>query len=119
MTIRDTAQAEAMDLEELRAENEALRAELAELRRDMEEQRYDSDVDSCHIAGLTAQLKALIAEGDACPNKAAHPLLERAEYIHSRTGEKVIKTRAYPLYREAFDAEAAELGIEHPEKIRG
>jgi FtsZ-binding cell division protein ZapB len=121
-----SGQTEAMEVAELRVENqrlqaevEQLQAELEELRQEMAEVRYDSDVDVCHAAGLTAQIKALIAEGDACPNKAAHPLLERVEYTHSRTGEKVMKTRAYPLYREAFDAEALACGIEHPEKIRG
>jgi len=108
-----------LDLDELRAENEALKAEIEEMRHEIEELHADADLDACHVAGLTAQIKALIAEGDACPEKAAHPLLERAQYIHSRTGEAVIKTRAFPLYREAFDAEAASLGIAHPEKIRG
>ncbi len=107
------------DLDELRADNEALRAELDDLRREVEELHYEADIDACHVAGLTAQLKALIAEGDACPNKAAHPLLERVQYTHARSGETVTKTRAFPLYREAFDAEAHRLGIECPEKIRG
>lgn len=107
------------ELEELRAENEALRAELEELRAEIEELNGDADIDSCHIAGLTAQIKALIAEGDACPNKDAHPLLVRETYTHARTGEQVTKTRAFPLYREAFDAEAERLGISNPEKIRG
>ena len=90
-----------------------------EMRGEIEELHRDADIDACHVAGLTAQIKALIGEGDACPNKAAHPLLERTQYIHSRTGETVTKTRAFPLYREAFDAEAESLGIAHPEKIRG
>lgn len=107
------------ELEELRAENEALRAELEELRAEIEELHGDADMDSCHIAGLTAQIKALIAEGDACPNKDAHPLLVREKYTHARTGEVVTKTRAFPLYRDAFDAEAERLGISNPEKIRG
>ncbi|CUW40363.1 protein of unknown function [Magnetospirillum sp. XM-1] len=107
------------ELEELRAENEALRAELEELRAEIEELNGDADIDSCHIAGLTAQIKALIAEGDACPNKDAHPLLVRETFTHARTGEAVTKTRAFPLYREAFDAEAERLGISNPEKIRG
>lgn len=102
----------AIEIAELRAENEAL-------RREIETLRYEADVESCHVAGLTAQIKALIAEGDACPDKAAHPLLERAEYVHSRTGQPVMKTRAFPLYRDAFDAEAKACGIEHPEKLRG
>ncbi len=108
-----------MELETLRAENEALKAEVEDLRHEVEELHADSDVDACHVAGLTAQIKALIAEGDACPNKDAHPLLERAQYIHSRTGETVTKTHAFPIYREAFDAEADRLGIAHPEKLRG
>jgi predicted nuclease with TOPRIM domain len=107
------------ELEELRAENEALRAELEELRAEIEELNGDADIDSCHIAGLTAQIKALIAEGDACPNKDAHPLLVREKYTHARTGEVVTKTKAFPLYREAFDAEAERLGISNTEKIRG
>ncbi|OAN44059.1 hypothetical protein A6A04_09290 [Paramagnetospirillum marisnigri] len=107
------------DLEELQAENEALKAEIEELRREVEELQAEADIDSCHVAGLTAQIKALIAEGDACPDKSAHPLLERTQYVHSRTGETVTKTRAFPIYREAFDAEAERLGIAHPEKIRG
>ena len=108
-----------MELEELRAENEALKAEIDEMRREIEELLADADMDACHVAGLTAQIKVLIAEGDACPNKAAHPLLERTQYIHSRTGETVTKTRAVPIYSEAFDAEALSLGIAHPEKLRG
>ncbi len=75
-------------------------------------------MDACHIAGLSAQIKALIAESEACPNKAAHPLIERVEYVHSRTGETMIKTRALPLYREAFDAEAAACGIDNPGDFR-
>ncbi len=107
------------ELEELRAENEALRVQLEELRAEIEELNSDADMDSCHIAGLTAQIKALITEGDACPNKDAHPLLVREKYTHARTGEVVTKTRAFPLYRDAFDAEAERLGIANPEKIRG
>lgn len=107
------------EVEELRAEIEALRAEVDELRAEIEELHGDADLDACHIAGLTAQIRALIAEGDACPAKDAHPLLVREQYKHARTGEMVTKTRAFPLYREAFDAEAERLGIENPEKIRG
>jgi hypothetical protein len=107
------------ELEELRAENDALRAEIEELRAEIEELHGDADLDACHIAGLTAQIRALIAEGDSCPAKDAHPLLVREQYKHARTGEMVTKTRAFPLYREAFDAEAERLGIENPEKIRG
>jgi len=100
-------------------EFEELKAELEELQREVEELRAEADEDACHIAGLTAQIKALIAEGDACPNKGAHPLLERTQYVHARTGETVTKTKAFPLYREAFDAEAERRGIENPEKLRG
>ncbi|HLN26064.1 MAG TPA: hypothetical protein VK558_19000 [Patescibacteria group bacterium] len=100
-----------MELAELRAENAALRQALDELR-------YDADVEACHAAGLTAQIKALIAESDACPHKEAHPLVQRVEYTHSRTGQKITKTGAFPLYREAFDAEAKVCGIEDPEQIR-
>jgi len=107
------------ELEELRAENEALRTELEELRAEIEDMQGDADLEACHIAGLTAQIRALIAEGDACPNKDAHPLLVREKYTHARTGEEVVKTRAFPLYREAFDAEAERLGIANPEKVRG
>lgn len=109
----------AMELEELLAENEALKAEIEELKAEVEDLHAEADIDACHVAGLTAQIKALIAEGDSCSDKAAHPLLERTQYIHSRTGETVTKTRAFPIYREAFDAEADRLGIAHPEKIRG
>lgn len=107
-----------LELESLRAENEALREELDELREDLENLRREADLDACHAAGLTAQLKALIAEGDACPNKDAHPLLQRESYVHALTGEAIVKTRAFPLYRQAFDAEAAELRIENPESYR-
>ncbi|MBR9973644.1 hypothetical protein [Magnetospirillum sulfuroxidans] len=100
------------EIDELRQENEALRAEMDELR-------FEADLDACHAVGLSAQLRAIIAEGDACPNKAAHALLERAAFINDRTGEPMTKTRSYPLYREAFDAEAAECGIADPAKYRG
>ena len=95
-----------------------LKEEIASLRREIEELHTEADLDACHIAGLSAQIKALIAESEACPNKTAHPLVERAEYIHSRTGQPITKTRALPLYREAFDAEALGLGIDNPEQFR-
>ncbi|CAA7624701.1 hypothetical protein [Magnetospirillum sp. SS-4] len=107
------------DVDILQAENDELRREIESLRQEVEDLHAEADIDACHVAGLTAQIKALIAEGDACPDKAAHPLLERTQYVHARTGETVTKTRAFPIYREAFDAEARRLGIEHPEKIRG
>ncbi len=116
----DTPKAAAEDQASLMAEMEmgALRREIAELRHEIEELRAEADLDSCHIAGLTAQIAALIVESEACPDKAAHPLVERAEYIDSRTGQPMIRTRALPLYREAFDAEARECGIAEPEKYR-
>jgi len=95
-----------------------LKGEIAALRREIEELHTEADLDACHVAGLSAQIKALIAESEACPDKAAHPLIERTEYVHSRTGQTMIKTRALPLYRDAFDAEARSLGIEHPEQFR-
>lgn len=106
------------ELTQLRAENERLQEENEELRRELEELRRESDLDACHAAGLAAQLRALIAEGDSCPAKAAHPLLERTQYVNAMTGETITKTRAYPLYREAFDAEAREMGFEAPETLR-
>lgn len=99
------------EMAELRAENAALRQEIEALR-------YDADLDACHIAGLTAQITALIAESEACPHPGSHPLVERVEYTHSRTGQPITKTRAFPLYREAFDAEASACGIADPEQLR-
>lgn len=106
------------EMAELRAEIERLKEENEELRQEIDDLRREADLDACHAAGLGAQIKALIAEGDACPNKAAHPLLERTEYTNSMTGEVMKKTKAYPLYREAFDAEAKELGIDDAEGLR-
>lgn len=107
------------ELTELRAENDRLKEENEDLRREIDELRREADLDACHTAGLSAQIKALIAEGDACPDKAtAHPLLERAQYTNALTNETMTKTRAYPLYRETFDAEARELGFESPENLR-
>lgn len=106
------------ELEQLRAENEELRQEIEALKAEVEELRFEADLDACHAAGLSAQLRAIIAEGDCCPSKAAHPLLERVSYVSDRTGEAMSKTRSYPLYREAFDAEAAECGITEPAKHR-
>ncbi len=63
-------------------------------------------------------MKAIIAEGDACPGKAHHALLQRAPYVNDRTGEPMTKTRSYPLYRQAFDETAHEAGIEQPSKHR-
>ena len=99
-------------------ENEQLRAEIAELRQEIETLRAEADLDGCHIAGLSAQIKALLAESEACPTKEAHPLVEQDDYVHSRTGEAMRKTRALPLYRAAFDEEAAACGIEKPERYR-
>jgi len=104
---------------ELLAENRRLTEEIEGLRQEIEDLRLEADLDACHAAGLSAQIKALIAEGDACPNKAAHPLLERADYIDDRSGAPMRKTRAYPLYRAAFDAEASAAGIADPERHRG
>jgi chromosome segregation ATPase len=112
--IESGEQAALMALQEL----SDLRGEIAALRAEIDDLRAEADLDSCHIAGLSAQIKALIAESEACPNKAAHPLVERVEYVHSRTGEKVTKTRALPLYREAFDAEAQVCGIDNPGQFR-
>jgi chromosome segregation ATPase len=95
-----------------------LKEEITALRSEIKELRTEADLDACHIAGLSAQIKALIAESEACQDKAAHPLVERTEYVHSRTGQTMIKTRALPLYREAFDAEARSLGIDQPEQFR-
>lgn len=106
------------DIATLRAENERLRRENEELRAEIEELRLEADLDACHAAGLSAQLKALIAEGDACPHKEAHPLLERTVYTNHRTGQPMTKTRAYPLYRQGFDDEARELGVDEPERHR-
>lgn len=107
------------ELAELREENDALRREIEALKDELNELHFEADLDACHAAGLAAQLKALIAEGDACPAKAAHPLLERVAYTDSRSGEPMRKTRAYPLYREAFDAEAEACGIAAPGRYRG
>jgi hypothetical protein len=102
----------------LRAENDALREEVASLRDEIEALRFEADLDACHVAGLAAQLKAIIAEGDACPSKVSHPLLERVAYTNQRTGEPMTKTKSYPLYRAAFDAEAEERGIAEPQAHR-
>jgi len=107
------------ELTELREENRRLKDEIEELRHEIEDLQFEADLDAAHAAGLSAQIKALIAEGDACPNKAAHPLLERTDYIDDRNGETMRKTRAYPLYRVAFDEEAREAGIAEPERYRG
>jgi hypothetical protein len=99
-------------------EIDELRRQIAQLRGEIEELHAEAVLDACHIAGLSAQIKALIAESEACPNKAAHPLVEKVEYVHSRTGQPITKTRALPLYREAFDAEARACGIDNPEQYR-
>lgn len=106
------------EIDQLRAEIEELRQENTALRAEIEELQFESDLDACHAAGLSAQLRAIIAEGDACPAKAAHPLLERVAYVDDRSGEAMTKTRSYPLYRQAFDAEAAERGIADPKPHR-
>ncbi|MGE5503621.1 MAG: hypothetical protein ACM31L_04285 [Actinomycetota bacterium] len=106
------------ELARLRAENEALRDEVEALREEVESLRFEADLDACHVAGLSAQLKAIIAEGDACPAAGAHPLLERVAYVNDRTGEPMTKTRSYPLYRAAFDAEAEDRGIMEPQAHR-
>lgn len=99
-------------------EIEDLRRQIADLRGEVEALHAESDLDACHIAGLTAQIKALLAESESCPDKAAHPLVEKADYVDSRTGRTITKTKALPLYREAFDAKARECGIEDPEQYR-
>jgi uncharacterized coiled-coil DUF342 family protein len=99
-------------------EVDALRQQITELHEEIAELHREADLDSCHIAGLSAQIKALLAESEACPDKVAHQLIERADYRDSRTGETISKTRALPIYREAFDAEAEACGIDHPERYR-
>ncbi|HIJ37483.1 MAG TPA: hypothetical protein HPP80_01185 [Rhodospirillaceae bacterium] len=99
-------------------EVDQLQSQIAELRREIDALRFEAALDACHIAGLSAQLKALIGESENCPNAAAHPLVERAEYIDSRTGLPIKKTKALPLYREAFDSEAINLDIRNPEQYR-
>jgi hypothetical protein len=116
----DSQKTESLEQATLMAEQElsGLRGEIAALHAEIDVLRTEADLDSCHIAGLSAQIKALIAESEACPNKAAHSLVERVDYVHSRTGEVVTKTRALPLYREAFDAEALACGIDNPGQFR-
>ena len=99
------------EVSRLRAENEELREEIEALTRELA-------VETCHAAGLAAQIQALIVESDACADKPAHPLVQRADYRHSRTGEAMRKTRSYPLYRAAFDAEAERQGLDEPEQYR-
>lgn len=99
-------------------ENEQLRQEIADLKREIELLHAEADLDGCHIAGLSAQIKALLAESESCPHKEAHPLVEQEDYVNSRTGEAMRKTRALPLYRAAFDEEAEACGIDNPEQYR-
>ena len=102
----------------LQSENARLLEENAGLRAEIEDLLHEADLDACHAAGLIAQIKALIAESDACPNRAAHALVERTEYTNAMTGEPMTKTKAYPLYRQGFDDKAHELGIDDPESLR-
>ncbi|MBY0432130.1 MAG: hypothetical protein K2Q10_13095 [Rhodospirillales bacterium] len=95
-----------------------LQAENRKLRQEIDALQHELAVEACHIAGLSAQIQALIAESDACPDKNAHPLVARVDFIHSRTGETLRKTGSYPLYREAFDAEAEQVGLDTPEQYR-
>ena len=107
-----------VEMAELRAENEQLRSEIDELRQELDALRREADLDACHAAGLSAQIRALIAEGDACPNRDAHPLLVRSVFVNAMTGAAMQKTMAFPLYREAFDATAREMGLDDPESLR-
>ena len=116
--VRAETQGGSVELARLREENDLLREEIVTLQAEIEVLRHEADLDSCHAVGLAAQTKAIIAEGDACSNKAAHPLLERVTYRDARNGETITRTRSYPLYREAFDAEAEACGIEDPERFR-
>jgi uncharacterized protein YigA (DUF484 family) len=115
MSQPDNDQASLMAEMEL----DALRREIADLKREIDDLHNEADLDSCHIAGLSAQIKALLAESQACPHTEHHPLVQIAEYVDSRTGQTVSKTKALPLYREAFDEEARACGIEQPERYRG
>jgi hypothetical protein len=99
-------------------ENARLQEENASLRSEIDDLLVEAELDACHAAGLVAQIRALIAESDACPNRAAHALLERTEYTNSITGEPMTKTKAYPLYRQGFDDKARELEIDDPESLR-
>jgi len=107
-----------VEMADLRAENERLIEEIDDLRRELDALRREADLDACHAAGLSAQIRALIAEGDACPNRGAHPLLARGTFVNAMTGESMQKTMAYPLYRAGFDAAAREMGIDDPEDLR-
>ena len=102
----------------LLSENARLLDVNASLRLEIDELLFEAELDACHAAGLIAQIRALIAESDACTNRAAHTLLERTEYTNSMSGEPMTKTKAYPLYRQGFDDKAHELGIDEPESLR-
>ena len=99
-------------------ESASLRQQIADLLQEIAALKAESDLDACHIAGLSAQIKALIGESEACAQVAAHPLVQKDTYTDSRSGRPISKTRALPLYRAAFDAEARARGILDPEPFR-
>ncbi|WP_458095490.1 hypothetical protein [Roseomonas sp. WA12] len=93
-------------------QTEALEQQAAELERQLAISEARIAVETMHSAGLAAQASHLMAVAVEADLPALSELMEE------RTVDGGATTRLTEIYDAAFDAKAAELGIEDPARFR-
>lgn len=93
-------------------QTEALEQQAAELERQLAISEARIAVETMHSAGLAAQASHLMAVAVEADLPALSELMEE------RTVDGGTTTRLTEIYDAAFDAKAAELGIEDPARFR-